>query len=57
MKELAAELAKAGGIALAAGLARLIDGGSLDDAYASMLERLSDERAKAKQFPDGEYRP
>lgn len=57
MKELAKALAVAGAEALGEGIAALVDGASLDEAYAKMIETLSDRRLADKKFPDGRYVP
>lgn len=57
MKELAKALAVAGAEALGEGIAALIDGATLDEAYAKMIETLSDRRLADKKFPDGRYVP
>ncbi len=57
MKELAKALAVAGAEALGEGIAALIDGSTLDEAYAKMIETLSDRRMADKVYPDGKYVP
>lgn len=57
MKEQLKDLALASGVALAEGLSEIVGGGSLDSAYAKMIESLSDSRLAKKNFPDGHYVP
>ena len=57
MAELAKQLLAALAVAGAEGVATLLNGGTLDDAFAKSLEVLSDQRAQSKQFPDGRYVP
>ena len=56
-----AEIARALGAAAAipspSASAAAIEQGSLDAGYARMLERLSDKRLGAKDYPDGRYVP
>lgn len=44
-------------IALAQGLAALVESQDLDQAYATTIEKLSDVRLQRKNFPDGKYVP
>lgn len=56
-KELAKTLGEAMALALGEGLAEGIATGKVDDAFAKMIESLSDQRLGAKTFPDGRYVP
>jgi hypothetical protein len=55
--EIARALGAAAADALGEGIAAAIEQGSLDAGYARMLERLSDKRLGAKDYPDGRYVP
>lgn len=56
-EDIAKALGEAAISALAAGTIAGIQAESLDAGYARMIERLSDLRLAAKDFPDGRYVP
>lgn len=52
MRELIAELTRDVGEGLVAGIGKLIEGGSLDDARAAAIEALAAKRAQQGKFPN-----
>lgn len=51
MQELIADLVTIVGGGLVKGIAKLVGGGSLDDAMASVIEHVAAERAQRGKFP------